>query len=118
MVKVSKKSEQSQETIKPDSSKNLIPTKSGVLKCIKKMSFKAKTSPERSSSFSPTTIRKPHVTRKGVFLRDVPISISSSSKKRRAEDVSKHISSKPKKPKKQKLILQDDEDEEIVPDSP
>ncbi|CAI9284497.1 unnamed protein product [Lactuca saligna] len=118
VVKVSKKSKKSQETTQPDFTKKLIPTKSGVLKRIKKMSYKAKTYPERSSSFPPSMIRKPHVTRKGVVLREVPILFLTSSKKRMAEDVAKHISSKTKKLKKRKLILQVDEDEEIVPDSP
>ncbi|CAI9272039.1 unnamed protein product [Lactuca saligna] len=60
-------------------------------------------------------IRKPHVTQKGVVLREILVPVSTSSKKRRVEDVANHIS---KKTKKRKSILQEDEEDKVVLDSP
>ncbi|CAI9285215.1 unnamed protein product [Lactuca saligna] len=59
---------------------------------------------ERSSVFSTSMIRKPHVTQKGVVIREVPVPVSPSSYKRRDEDVAKHISKKIKKRKLAQVI--------------
>lgn len=61
------------------------------------MSHKPRHSLERSSSFSPSLIHKPQLSRKGVFIHEIPTHISPQSKKRRAKDMAKHISKKQKK---------------------
>ncbi|CAI9289676.1 unnamed protein product [Lactuca saligna] len=78
------------ETVKP--LKEVVPSKTDVFKKIKKMEHMSRSSSDRSPSFSPSMIRKPHVTRKGVVLREVPVPVSPSAKKRKAKDMAKHIS--------------------------
>ena len=54
--------------------------------------------------------------RKRVLVREIPAPVSPSSKKRRAEDVVKHIADKRKK---RKLILREESsDSEIIPKTP
>ncbi|CAH1412933.1 unnamed protein product [Lactuca virosa] len=114
-VKVSKIVEKPIEAVKDIPSKNLVPSKSGILKRLKKKSNGPRHSPERSYSFSPTMVRKPHVTHRGVIIRDIPTPVSPSLKKRRVEDVAKHIT---KKQKKRRLIIrQDSVYDEIVPET-
>ncbi|CAI9290625.1 unnamed protein product [Lactuca saligna] len=63
-------------------------------------------------------ICKPRVTRKGVVLREVPVPVSPSAKKRKAEDVAKHISKKQKK-KLRKLVINDESiEEDAIQDPP
>ncbi|CAI9271960.1 unnamed protein product [Lactuca saligna] len=45
------------ETVEP--SKELVPSKSSVLKHLEKKAHRSRNSPERSSSFSPSMVRKP-----------------------------------------------------------
>ncbi|CAI9270948.1 unnamed protein product [Lactuca saligna] len=99
-----------------ETEKEVIPSKSGVFKRIKQKSHGSRKSPERSSSFSPTIVQKPHVTRQGVIILEVQAPVSPSSKKRRVKDMAKHIS---KKIKKRKLIFQKESSEdEKVPETP
>ncbi|CAI9279712.1 unnamed protein product [Lactuca saligna] len=70
--------------IKPESvdpTKEAVPSKTGVFKRIKKIAHNSRSSSERSPSFSPSMIRKPHVTQKSVVLREVPIPVSPFVKK-------------------------------------
>lgn len=97
--------------------KETISLMSGVFKRIKQKAWGSRKSPDQSSSFSPSLVRKPHVTRQGVVVREFQAPVSPSLEKRRAKDMAKHIS---KKIKKQKLSLQDpsSEDKEEVPETP
>lgn len=97
--------------------KETMPSKSDVLKRLKKMAHGPRHSPERSSSFSPKGVshqnltRKPQLTRKGVVIREIPTSVSPVSKKRRAEDMVKRISKK----KKRKVV--EESLDKVVPES-
>ncbi|CAH1446808.1 unnamed protein product [Lactuca virosa] len=64
-----------------------IPSKSGVFRRLKK-----RTRGSRKSS--PSNVRKPQLSHQGFIFREVPAPVSPLSKKRRAEDVAKHISKK------------------------
>ncbi|CAI9295064.1 unnamed protein product [Lactuca saligna] len=116
VIKVLKKSE---KHVKPDTdelSKEIVPSITGVFKCLKKKAHRSQKYHERFSSFSPSMVRKPHVTWKVLVIREVPVPVSPSSKKRRAEDVAKHISMKSKK---RKLIIHEDSMEDVeVPETP
>ncbi|CAH1413470.1 unnamed protein product [Lactuca virosa] len=101
----SKKGEKSVENVVAESSKELISSKSGVFKRLKKMSHKSQTSLEDQSQL----IRKAQLNRNGVKVCEIPDPVSPSSKKRRVEDVAKHIS---KKIKKRKLFLQNESSED------
>ena len=89
----------------------IIPSKTGVFRRIKmKLQHKSR---------SPITnvVRKAHVTHQGVLIRGLPVPISPSSKKRRAEGMAKPLSKKKKK-KTRKMVISiestDDEDERIL----
>lgn len=69
----------------------VLPSKSGILKRLRKMVHKLPHSPERSKSFSPSFAIKPQVIRKGVVFCEVPAPSSPASKKRRVEDMAKKI---------------------------
>ncbi|CAI9282966.1 unnamed protein product [Lactuca saligna] len=112
--------------IAPDSvepTKEVVHSKTGVFKRIKKIAHKSRSSSEISRSFSPSMIRNPHVMHKGDVLREVPILVSLSAKKQKVEDMVKHISKKQKK-RLRKLVLNDESTEEevvcdpLVPNSP
>ncbi|CAI9279000.1 unnamed protein product [Lactuca saligna] len=75
-------------------SKEVVPSKTGVFKRLKKIAHRSRSSSDRSPSFSPSMDRKPHVTRKGVVIREIPVPISPFSKKHKAEDMAKQISMK------------------------
>lgn len=82
------------KTIEPgDNSqeKVVIPSKTGVFRHIKVKSKHSRRSP------TPNVVRKQHVTHQGVLIREIPAPVSPSSKKRRAEDMEKHISQRKKK---------------------
>ncbi|CAH1440504.1 unnamed protein product [Lactuca virosa] len=110
--KVSKKIKKPKEKVITESLKELIPSKSGVFKRLRKMSHKSRNS---SDDQSPT-VRKTQINSRGVIVRDIPTPVSPSSKKRRAEGVAKHIV---EKRKKRKLVVREESsDSEIVPDAP
>ncbi|CAH1452453.1 unnamed protein product [Lactuca virosa] len=91
-------------------SKEVVPTKSGVLKRLRNISSK------RTSSEDSQTVRKTQVSSKGVVIREIPAPASPSSKKRRAHDVAKHIT---EKRYKRRLVVRDDSsDNEAVPETP
>ncbi|CAI9276734.1 unnamed protein product [Lactuca saligna] len=77
--------------------KEVVDMKYGVLKRLKKMAY---SSHEKSISFSLKFHYKPQLTRKGVVSCEIPSHVSPKSKKRCAEDMAKHISTKQKKQKK------------------
>ena len=105
MVQGSKKDWSEKELIIADSSKELVPSKSCILKRLRK-----------SSDDSYSFVRKAQLNRKGLKIHEIPARVYPDSKKRRAEDVVKHIS---KKSKKRKLVIRDESsDSEIVPDTP
>ncbi|CAH1427948.1 unnamed protein product [Lactuca virosa] len=91
--KIANETEKPKEKVVPDSSRELIPSKSGVFKRLSNFSFKKRTSSEDQSP----TIRKPHLNRKGVKVREIPAPVSPSSKKQGVEDMVKHINKKRKK---------------------
>ncbi|CAI9270220.1 unnamed protein product [Lactuca saligna] len=65
-------------------------------------------------------VRKPQISHQGVLIREVSTPVSPVSKKRRAEDVAKHLSQTKKKKKTRKLFISTkstDEDERI-PETP
>ncbi|CAI9302875.1 unnamed protein product [Lactuca saligna] len=76
-----------------------------------------------SSSFekssSPHVVRKPQVTHQGVLIRKVPVPVSPYSKKRKAKDITKHLSKKKKK-KSRKLVITNEstEEDERIPETP
>lgn len=80
--------------------KEVMPSKSGILKRLKKMDHRPRNSPERSSSFSPKAVsqitRKPQINRKCMVFREIPTPVSPVPKKRRVEDVAKKIYRKKK----------------------
>ncbi|CAH1448722.1 unnamed protein product [Lactuca virosa] len=94
-----------------------IPSKTGVFRRLKKRSRGSRKSSDGGSKFSPSNVRKPQLSHQGVIFREVPALVSPLSKKRRAEDVAKHISKKKKR--QRKLVIQEaSSEEEIVPETP
>ena len=57
-------------------SKEMVPSKLGVLKIFKKMAHKPHHSPKRSTSFSPSFVRKPQIGWKGVVIHEIPTPVS------------------------------------------
>ncbi|CAH1412346.1 unnamed protein product [Lactuca virosa] len=105
------------EPLTDDHVKETIPSNSGVFQRLKHIARGPRKSKDGSSRFSPSNVHKPQITHQGVLIREVPIPVSPSSKKRRAEDLAKHISKKTKK--KRKLVIQEESsEEEIVPETP
>lgn len=95
-----------------ESLKEVISSKSSLLKRMRNLSHKHRTS---SDDHSPL-IRKAQLNLKGVLVREIPTPRSPSTKKRRAEDLAKKIS---KKSKKRKLVIHDlSSDSEIIPETP
>ena len=92
VVKVSKKSEKHVEPEPVEPTKEIVPSNTGVFKRLKKKAHRSRNSTEQSSSLSPSMVKKPNITRRGLVIREVPVPISPSLKKWRAEDVAKHIS--------------------------
>lgn len=80
-----------------DPLREVVPSKTIVFKRLKKIAHRPQSCSDKSPSFSPSMVRKPHVTRKGVVIREVLVPISPSSKKHKSEDMAKHISKKQKK---------------------
>ena len=110
--KVSKKDDKPKEKTTTGSSKELIPSKSGVFKRLKKMSHKSRNSFDDQSPL----VQKTQINRRGVIVREIPTPVPPSSKKRRAEDVAKHIA---EKRKKRKLVIHEESSKsEIVPETP
>ncbi|CAH1440853.1 unnamed protein product [Lactuca virosa] len=92
--------------------KELVPSKSRVLKRLKKLSHKPQSSSEDQSSL----VRKAQINRREVIIREIPAPVSLCSRKRRAEDVAKHIA---EKRKKRKLVIHEESsDSEIFPETP
>lgn len=93
--KIGKREKRSKKNPKPVveettiSSKEVVPTQTGVLKRLNKMTHKPRHSPERSKRCSPSFSFKPQVNRKGVIFREIPTPVSPGSKKRRAGDMAK-----------------------------
>ena len=69
---------QAKEVVADKPSKEVMPSKSGVLKRLQKMSNK-QTSPDDSQ-----TVRKAQVTSKGVIVREILAPVSPSSKKKKS----------------------------------
>ncbi|CAI9264932.1 unnamed protein product [Lactuca saligna] len=69
-------------------------------------------SKHKGKSQTPNVVRKPHVTHQGVIIREIPAPISPSSKKRRAEDMAKHISQKKKQTRKLVMTTESTENED------
>lgn len=91
--------------------KEVIPSKSGLFKRLRKLSHKSKSSSDDQSLL----VRKSQIDRRGVIVRKIPTPVSLSSKKDRVEDVAKHIA---EKRKKRKLFVRDESsDSEIVPET-
>ncbi|CAH1435499.1 unnamed protein product [Lactuca virosa] len=110
--KATKKVEKPKEIIIEESSKELIPSKSGVLKKLRKLSHTTRTSLDDQSPI----VHKAQLNRKGVKVREIPAPVSPLSKKRRAEEMAKHIA---KKTKKRKLIVREGSSEsKIVLETP
>ncbi|CAI9287135.1 unnamed protein product [Lactuca saligna] len=103
MVQVSKDVTKAFETKVVEPVIEIVPSKSSVLKRLKMKARGSRKSLERFLSFSPSVTCKPHVTRKGVIIREVQAPVSPSSKKRIATDMAKKISMKIKR---RKLVLQ------------
>ncbi|CAH1443852.1 unnamed protein product [Lactuca virosa] len=117
VINVSKKLDKNVEPETAAPSKEIVPSKTGVFKRLKKKAHRSRISPERSGSFSPSVVHKSHVTRKGLIIREVHVPVSPASKKRRVEDMAKHLSKKKQK-KIHKMVIRDDStDEEVVLDS-
>lgn len=92
--------------------KETLPTKSSMLKHLKKMAHRLRHSPDRINvkDVKSKIIYKPQLTTKGVAIREIPTHVSPASKKRMDEDMGKHIS------KNNKKVVQDYL-EEVVPKS-
>ncbi|CAH1436121.1 unnamed protein product [Lactuca virosa] len=84
--------------------KEKIPSKSGVFRRLKKRTRGSRKSSDGLFKSSPSNVRKPQLSHQGVIFREVPAPVSPLSKKRRAEDVAKHISKKKKR--QRKLVIQ------------
>ncbi|CAH1433087.1 unnamed protein product [Lactuca virosa] len=80
--------------------KEKIPSKSGVFRRLKKRNRGSRKSSDGSFKSSPSNVRIPQLSHQGVIFREVPALVSPLSKKRRAEDVAKHISKKKKRQRK------------------
>ncbi|CAI9277283.1 unnamed protein product [Lactuca saligna] len=85
-----KPDEYQQETI-------VLPSKSGVLKKVKKMAHKPSYSSKKSQSFYPTYKVKTQINLKRVIFQEVQVPVSPGSKKRSVEDMAKHLLKKQKK---------------------
>ncbi|CAI9286329.1 unnamed protein product [Lactuca saligna] len=104
---------ESAEPVIDEPAKVTIPSKFGGFQRLKKQSS--------SSRKSPTSyvVRKHHITHQGVLVREVPVPVSPSSKKRRTEDLAKRISKKKKKIKTQQLVIPtESSEEEEMPETP
>ncbi|CAH1433782.1 unnamed protein product [Lactuca virosa] len=67
------------------------PSKSGVFRRLKKSASGSRKSSDGLLKSSPSNVRKPQLSHQGVIFREVPAPVSPLSKKRRAEDMAKHI---------------------------
>lgn len=72
----------------------VLPSKSGVLKKLKKMDHKPSPSSEKSRSFSPMYKVKPQINKKMSNFSRSPSPSSPAPKKRRTEEMEKHFSKK------------------------
>ncbi|KAL7605237.1 hypothetical protein Lser_V15G14681 [Lactuca serriola] len=106
--KVSQAERVEKEEFSHKTKKEIIPSKSGVLKKLRKSSQTTTTSP---------TIRKTGVSSKGAAFRNVPAPVSPGSKRKRAQEVAKHITQKLYK-KRKMIIRNESSDEEVVPETP
>ncbi|CAH1431812.1 unnamed protein product [Lactuca virosa] len=77
-----------------------IPSKTGLFRRLKKRARGSRESSDGVLKSSPSNVRKPQLSHQGVIFREVPAPVSPLSKKRRAEDVDKHISKKKKRQRK------------------
>ncbi|CAI9303810.1 unnamed protein product [Lactuca saligna] len=91
-------------TVEETQKKEIIPSKTGVFRRLKRKSHHSRKS-------SPNVVRKPQVTHQGVLIHEVQVPVSPSSKKRKAEDMAKHLS-KMKKKKSRKLVITNESTEE------
>lgn len=92
-VKEPNKVQKQIEVTQTSPSKELVPSNSGVLKQLKKLAHKSKSSSEEHSPL----VQKAQLNWMGVIVRGIPPPVSPKSKKRRAEGVAKHIAEKQKK---------------------
>ncbi|CAH1427122.1 unnamed protein product [Lactuca virosa] len=65
-----------------DPLKDVVSSKTGVLKRLKKMAHKSRHSPERSGSFSPSFVRKPQIGRKGILICEIPVPVSPQNQEK------------------------------------
>ncbi|CAI9261006.1 unnamed protein product [Lactuca saligna] len=79
-VNVSKPKDTTSETKPYEPLKEVVPSKTRVFKRIKKIIHRSQSSSDKYPCFYPSMVRKPHVTRKGVVIREVLVPISPSSK--------------------------------------
>ena len=107
LLRRTNKTKKPKEKVVTESSKEFIPSKYGVLKRLRKLSYKKQTS---SKDQSPT-ILKPHLNRQGVKVHESPALVSPSSKKRRVEDMAKHIT---EKRKKRKLVVREESSDSVI----
>ncbi|CAI9296860.1 unnamed protein product [Lactuca saligna] len=114
-----KKPKDTTGAIKPDAPlKEVVHSKTGVFKRLKKMAHRSQSSSDKYPSFLSIYGSKTHVTRKKVVTREVPVPISLSSKKQQVKDMAKHILRKQKK-KLRKLVLNDESTkDEVLQDPP
>ncbi|CAI9282874.1 unnamed protein product [Lactuca saligna] len=90
----------------------IIPLKTGVFRRLKMKSHYLCKS-------SPNVVCKPQVTHQGVLIREVPTPVSLSLKKRKAEDMAKHLSKKKKKKSRNLVITNEStEEDERIPETP
>ncbi|CAI9289627.1 unnamed protein product [Lactuca saligna] len=93
----------------------VMPSKSGILKLLKKMAHWPRHSSDRSSSFSPKVglqiTRKFQINRKGVVIREIPTPVSLVSKKQRAGDMAKKLVKR-----KNKVVIENED--EVIAASP
>ncbi|CAH1422514.1 unnamed protein product [Lactuca virosa] len=90
--------------------KEKIPSKSGVFRRLQKRTRGSIKSSYALFKSSPSNVHKPQLSHQGVIFREVPAPVLPLSKKRRAEDVAKHISKKKKR--QRKLVTQEESSEE------
>ncbi|XP_052619606.1 uncharacterized protein LOC128125976 [Lactuca sativa] len=105
--KVSQAEEVEKEETFTKAKKEIIPSKSGVLKKLLK---------SLTTTSSPN-IRKTEVSSKGATFHDVPAPVSPGSKRKRAQDVAKHMQQTLSK-KRKLIICNESSDEEVVPETP
>lgn len=104
----------SEPIVEETQEKGVIPSKTGMFRRIKIKSTHKRMSPAQK------LIQKHQVSHQGVLIRDIPVPVSPSSKKRATEDMAKHLAKGKKMRKTRKIVLSTEstKEDERIPETP